>query len=198
MKKHGKLFVISAPSGAGKTTLVKVLCDRIGQQCNIEHVVTYTSKQPRVGEQGSKDYHFCSKEAFEQKINEGFFIEWSTAYGHYYGSPRHILDELPHGRSFILVIDRAGARAVAEQCKNSVLIWVYTKNFEILEDRLRSRNTENNSEIIKRLTIAKQEIMDERTNSFYLYHVLNDKFEIALQELESIIAKELAQSKNQG
>ena len=195
MKKHGKLFVVSAPSGAGKSTLVKMVCDSMGKKCHLERVITYTSKHPRQGEKDGLDYHFCSKEAFEQKIQEGFFIEWSSSYGHYYGSPIHIMEELSKGKYFILVIDRAGAHAIANHYKEVVLIWIFTQNMSVLEDRLRLRNTENNVEILKRIALAKQEIEDERVSSFYHYHVLNDKLEIAVQQIEMIVSKELGKCK---
>ena len=189
--KNGKLFVVSAPSGAGKTTLVRMVCDRIGKSCQLETVVTYTTKEPRNDEQDGKDYHFLSLVAFERKIADGFFIEWSAAYGHCYGSPRHILADLEKGLSYIVVVDRAGARSILEKYRDAILIWIYTENIEILAQRLRSRKTETNAQIVKRLKLAKQEIADERNNSFFDYHVLNDNAEDACQSIESIIFKEL-------
>ncbi|MGE4168040.1 MAG: guanylate kinase [Candidatus Babeliales bacterium] len=194
MKKPGKLFVVSAPSGAGKTTLITTLCERIGDQHAFKRVITYTSRQPRQGDQEGKDYHFISKQEFEVKIQEGFFIEWSNAYGNYYGSPRSILNELTSGVSFFLIIDRAGAQVVSEVHKESVLIWIHTKTIEILENRLRSRNTEQESEILRRLSLAKQEIDEELQKKFYQYHVLNDNFEKAIQELVCIVFDEIENS----
>ncbi len=189
--KNGKLFVVSAPSGAGKTTLVRMVCDRIGKQCQLETVVTYTTKEPRSDEQDGKDYHFLSSDAFECKIADGFFIEWSTAYGYCYGSPRHILADLEKGFSYIVVVDRAGARSILEKHRDAILIWIHTENIEILAQRLRSRKTENDAQIVKRLKLAEQEIADERNNSFFDYHVLNDNAENACQRIESIVFEEL-------
>lgn len=191
MKNSGKLFVVSAPSGAGKSTLVNALYDQIGKAYNIERVVTYTTKQPRAGEKNGRDYHFLSKEAFEQKIESGYFIEWSTAYGHYYGSPVSILKELQKGKSFILVIDRDGARAITRTYKLAILIWIYTKDIEILLERLRVRNTETTIEISRRLMIAKQEVLQESSDPFYHYHILNESFENALSELKKIVVNKL-------
>jgi guanylate kinase len=191
MKKTGKLFIVSAPSGTGKTTLVQALCQQLGHSYRLERVVTYTTKQPRLGEKDGQDYHFLSKEAFEQKIESGFFMEWSSAYGHYYGSPASILAELPEGKSYFLVIDRAGAQTIRSLYNEAILIWLYTKNFEDLKKRLFSRNTETNFEISRRLMLAKQEILQENENSLYQYHVLNDTIENALSELKIIILKEL-------
>jgi guanylate kinase len=194
MKKPGKLFIVSAPSGAGKTTLVNNLCDHIGVECRLERVITYTTKKPRPGESDGKDYYFLSKDEFERKAQEGFFIEWSTAYGHYYGSPRYILNDFSEGRSHILIIDRQGAKAVYSQIQTAVLIWIYTENIGILSNRLRQRNTENDEDFLKRIALAQKEIEDERINSFYHYHVLNDNVEIAVQKLIAIVLDELKKS----
>jgi guanylate kinase len=193
--KNGKLFVVSAPSGAGKTTLVHMVCDRIGAQCQLQQVATYTTKMPRNGEQEGIDYHFLSQADFERKIAEGFFIEWSATYGYYYGSPRHILADLEKGLSYIVVVDRSGARSILEQYPDAILIWIYTENIEILANRLKSRKTENKMQITKRLTLAKQEILDERDNSFFEHHVLNNDIEVAFGMIKSIIFKELIESK---
>jgi len=188
--KNGKLFVVSAPSGAGKTTLVRMACDRLGIQCRLSQVITYTTKAPRSGEKEGIDYHFLSQTSFERKIADGFFIEWSAAYGHYYGSPRHILADLEKGLSYIVVVDRNGARSIAEQYPDAILIWIYTENFEILAQRLQARKTEDQAQINARLALAKQEISDERNNSFFDYHVLNDNLEKAFGSIKSIIEEE--------
>lgn len=191
MKKNGKIFVISAPSGAGKTSLVCKICDRIGSQCSLERVITYTTKKPRPGELNGRDYHFLTIEEFEQKISENFFVEWSVAYGHYYGSPSHILNDITCGKSFMIVVDRDGARSFAQKCSDAVLIWIYTKNIEILETRLRSRKTDTNEQVLKRVALAHEEVCDEQLYALFKYHVLNDCFQTALQEIESIVSKEL-------
>ena len=87
----GKLFIIPAPSGAGKTSLVTALLERIGQSHSLSRVITYTTKMPRSGDIHGRDYHFLSIDQFEQKIKEDFFLEWSVAYDHYYGSPKNIV-----------------------------------------------------------------------------------------------------------
>ena len=191
MRKNGKIFVISAPSGAGKTTLVNKVCDQIGQQCFLERVITYTTKKPRPNEQNGKDYHFLTVGEFEQKIQEGFFIEWSVAYGHYYGSPDYILGDMVSGKSFMIVVDKNGAQFIAQKISEAVLIWIYTKNIEILEKRLQARNTENNEQLVQRLALAREELCDERIKTLFKYYVLNDSFQRAVQEIESIVLQEL-------
>lgn len=187
----GKLFVITAPSGAGKTSLVTALIERIGQSHALSRVVTYTTKAPRVGDVDGVDYCFMSTEQFEQKIKEDFFIEWSLAYGNYYGSPKNILSLLGQGSSFLLIIDRQGAQQVKAACPETVLIWICVPTIEILEQRLLSRKTENNEQINKRILLAQKEIEEEGSINFFKYKVYNDIFEKALQELESIVKNEL-------
>jgi guanylate kinase len=190
----GKLFIISAPSGAGKTTLVNAVLNRVSVHYSIERVITYTTKQPRSGEINGRDYNFLSPTAFEQKIKEGFFLEWSTAYGTYYGSPRSIVDQRAQGKSFILIIDRRGAEQVAKQIDQAVLIWIYTNNLDILRERLQKRGAENSAQIAARLIQAQKEIELEQQNRLYTYHVLNDDFNDAVGYLESLISEELINS----
>jgi len=190
----GRLFIISAPSGAGKTTLVERLIDCIRCHYPIKRIITYTSKTARSNEQNGQDYHFLSADEFRHKIENGFFMEWSDAYGCYYGSPRSILDEVEQGGFYILVIDRIGAERVAQLCDNAVLIWLYTKGLEVLRERLEQRNTEKQGEIEHRLDCARREIEQELRCPIYHYHVLNDDFNRALRKLEKIICHELTRA----
>lgn len=188
----GKLFVLSAPSGAGKTTLVQALLERFGYYYALERVITYTSKQPRSTERHGIDYHFISPEEFQSKIREGFFLEWSQSYGTYYGSPRHVLDKLVQGKSLILILDRQGAQnIVGGGYQDAILIWLYTKSIEDLRARLESRNTETREQIDRRLVLARQEISAEFQTPQYQYHIMNHDFERALKKLERIIRNEL-------
>jgi guanylate kinase len=190
----GKLFVISAPSGAGKTTLACALIERFGRCFDLKRVITYTSKTARCVEVNGCDYHFLSAEEFETKINEGFFIEWSKAYDAYYGCPCAIIDHIREGSSYILVIDRVGAEQIAKKCDCAVLIWLYTNSVDDLRDRLCARNTDSPECIERRLNRAKEEIALEISNPIYRYHVLNSDFESALERLVTIIKRELYQS----
>ena len=187
----GKIFVISAPSGAGKTSLVKALLNRMGNTHQLRRVVTYTSKAPRPGDRSGVDYHFVTPDEFEQKVQDNFFMEWSDAYGAYYGSPRNILDEIKKGTSFVVILDRAGARQVVEQTDRVVPIWIAPPSIEVLEQRLRSRATETEEQIKRRLVIATQEIAQERSDDLYKYHVINDVFDEAVNDLEKIVLDEL-------
>jgi len=187
----GKLFIISAPSGAGKTTLVRALVDRFGTYYALERVITYTSKTPRSSEVRGHDYHFLSAAEFEEKIEKNFFMEWSKAYDAYYGSPRHIIDHLPTGKSYVVILDRVGAQQAAEVCSEAVLIWLYTKSIEHLRDRLIGRNADLIDVIERRLRRAQEEIDQELQGPLYQYHVLNDDFEKALKRIVTIIKREL-------
>lgn len=190
----GKLFVLSAPSGAGKTSLTNAVLRNIGERYKVARVITYTSKTPRSIEQHGKDYHFVSACEFEEKISQGFFIEWSSGYGAYYGSPRSILNELDQGTSYILIIDRPGAIRIKEVFDAAILIWIYTQSIAVLEQRLRIRNTETDEHIMKRLLLAEQELNEEKINSLYHYHVLNDDFDQAVETIEQILISEIKRS----
>ncbi len=187
----GKLFIIAAPSGAGKTSLVTALIERIGQSHVLSRVITYTTKIPRLGDVDGEDYHFLSIDQFEQKIEEDFFLEWSLAYGNYYGSPKNIVSLLEGGSSFLMILDSQGAQALATLFSEAILIWISVPTIEILKKRLLLRKSENLEQINKRILLAQKEIQEKSKKNFFKYVVCNDIFEKALQELESIVNKEL-------
>lgn len=191
MSRKGKLIIVSAPSGAGKTTLINELIKGLKPQYAIERAVTYTSRDARLEEQQGIDYHFIPKHDFERKIQEGYFLEYSTVYGTYYGTPSYILSNLNQGCSYILVIDRAGAKQIKIQYKQALLIWIDIPSLEELESRLRSRGMNSEAQIQTRLKIAKLEIEEEKINRTYKYHLINDIFENALHELSTIIVYEM-------
>jgi len=190
-KELGKLFIISSCSGAGKTTLVNEILSRIPSQCGLGRLVTYTSRSAREGERDAEDFYFISPSEFEKKIKSGFFIEWSCAYGHYYGSPASVIDDLKGGFSRILVIDRLGASQIVNKIEDVVTIWISVSSLEVLRCRLISRGKNSMKEIKKRLAIAQGEVEQEIKKTFYKYKVLNDIFEDAAQELEAIFLQEL-------
>lgn len=180
----GKLFVISAPSGAGKTTLVRYGVERLRESHAISRVVTYTTKVPREGEaQQGVDYYFLSQADFEKKIGENFFIEWSCAYGDYYGSPNSIVNRMAEGHSCVLIVDRAGASRIKEQIPEAVLVWIYTPSLEVLKQRLIKRGGESPEQIARRLELAMSEIEQELVCPVYNFHVLNEDFCESLEKL---------------
>lgn len=188
----GSLFVVSAPSGAGKTSLIHAVLTDLKSSHEIQRVVTYTTKKPRAGEVDGKDYHFISKELFEKLAKEGFFLEYSTDYAAYYGTPADISLKLAQGISLVLIIDRRGARQIVAKMPEAVLIWIDAPGLQELERRLRGRGTETESQISYRLEQAKIEIEQESRESLYPYHILNDNFLSAAQHLKRLIIDQIA------
>ena len=192
IKKPGKLFVISAPSGGGKTTLTKSVLRILEKDFPISMVATYTSRPPRHNEINGKDYNFISRNDFIKKMNAGFFLETTEYDNEFYGSPASILIDMKQGKSSIIVITRSGAKNILTAVSNLVLIWISIPSIKILKDRLTKRETETPKEIDARIKIAEKEIEDEKNNIIFDYHVMNDNFEKAANQICQIIKKELA------
>lgn len=191
MLKAGKLFIISAPSGGGKTSLTHAVIDRLCPEIELKKVITYTSRPQRTIEHDAVDYHFISRDDFLHKIQSGFFLETTDYNGNYYGSPASIKDDLKRGKSFILVTDRPGAQKILELIKDAVLIWLIPPSLHVLEERIQKRATEFKQEITQRMAIARQELNDEAKEPIFKYTVLNDNFDHATDELCMLIRKEL-------
>lgn len=185
-----KLFVISAPSGAGKTSLVQATILRL-HHYSLERVITYTTKQPRSMEKQGIDYHFISHDEFQAKIEQSYFLEWTCYNDTYYGSPNSILDKLQQNIAQIVILDRIGAQQVLAKIPQAVLIWIHTVDINTLRTRLMHRNTETEDQIERRLLIAQHELAAELCKPLYKYHVLNDSFEQAVLDMHDILAKEL-------
>ncbi|MCK5615347.1 guanylate kinase [Candidatus Pacearchaeota archaeon] len=196
----GKLFIVSAPSGAGKTTLVDSVLKKISSEFSIGKVVTYTSRAPRTGEVSGQDYHFVSSLEFEQHIKESFFLEWSGEYGNYYGTPRYIVDELDQGFSRILIIDMLGTQNLISISNDKtpfltncvVPIWIHTSDIKQLKERLIARGENTLEQIKRRLDLARQELKKEKSSSLYKYRVLNDDFSKAIIKFQTILIAELS------
>ncbi len=188
----GKLFVISGPSGVGKTTLASVMFAKLGRTHNLSRVITYTTKPPRVGEQNGVDYHFISVPEFESKLAAGFFIESSKAYGHYYGSPRSIIAELAFGKSFLLVVDKLGAQNIKRNYQPAILIWITPPSLAELAKRLDCRATDSSIEIEKRLLIAQQELAGVTEKSQFDYIVENNQLAKSISVLLLILKAEIS------
>lgn len=188
---NAQFFIISAPSGAGKSSLVTALVERIGQSHSLQRVVTYTSKEPRPGERPGVDYHFIPADEFKTRIEQGFFIEHSLAYGTYYGSPITAFELLSQGISPVMIVDRVGAERIRAVYKSAVMIWIYPPSIEVLRQRLTDRNTENREAIERRLARAALELDMEAQKSLYDFHILNDNFMCALEKLEKIVIQNL-------
>ena len=187
----GKLFIVSAPSGAGKTTVVNELIRRVGPKYTLERLVTYTSKTPRIGEVDGKDYYFVTESEFKKRAGKGFFLEYSTAYGAYYGTPRSVLQQLAFGRSYLLIIDRVGAQQVSKLVNGVELIWLYTADIQVLRSRLKDRGTESTEQMNHRLTRAQKEIKLEEKERLYMHHIASDVVDCTVTQIEQIIAHAL-------
>jgi guanylate kinase len=194
MKKRsgnkGKLFIISAPSGCGKTTLAKKLLeDRLG----LVHSTSVTTRAPRPGEKEGADYHFVSEKKFWKMVENKEFLEHEENFGSYYGTPRKVIEkELKNGTSVILSIDVKGAMNVRKQYPEaSVLIFILPPSIADLKKRLCSRNSDGREEIARRLRLAKKEISYKDK---YDYTVVNDRLDTAHRKLRKIIVSE--QGKN--
>jgi guanylate kinase len=181
-KSRGSLFIVSAPSGAGKTTLCKRLLSSLP---HLRFSISYTTRQPRQGEIHDRDYTFISREDFSSMIGRDAFIEWAEVHGELYGTSRKRLEEfLDNGYDVILDIDTQGALQIKERYREGTYIFLLPPSLEILQKRLTGRKTDSSEEIEKRLKRAVAEIW---TYSQYDYVIINDKLENALREFEAII-----------
>lgn len=178
----GDLFVVSAPSGTGKTTLCLKLSTIIPR---LKHSVSYTTRPPRKGEKNGVHYTFISKEKFKAMINRGEFAEWAIVHGNLYGtSIKRLLEINKRGYDIILDIDTQGAMQMKRRFKNAVYIFMLPPSMKVLEKRLSARMSESPHDIRKRLGKARGEIINYKN---YDYIIVNDDFKKALRELEGIV-----------
>ncbi len=185
--ERGLLFIVSAPSGTGKTTLVERLVQRVP---NLRMSRSYTSRAARVGEQDGVDYNFISRDRFEAMIGEAAFLEWADVFGSYYGTSAADTDAaLAHGEDVVLVIDVQGARQVRGLGRQVVSIFVLPPSSAILEQRLRGRSKDTDEQIARRLAVARREVSEY---SQYDYLVINDELNAAVERLQGIVAAERA------
>ena len=178
----GTLFVISAPSGAGKTSLVKALLEKTK---GIGVSVSHTTRAKREGEIDGQDYHFVEKDAFVAMVEQAAFLEHAQVFDNYYGTAiANIEDKLNKGEDVILEIDWQGAAQVRKQLPYAVNIFILPPSQQALEERLRGRGQDSDDIIARRMRDAKSETSHY---SEYDYLVVNDEFEKALIELKSIV-----------
>jgi guanylate kinase len=181
-KNRGSLFIVSAPSGAGKTTLCKKLVSFLP---DLKFSVSFTTRQQRPGEINDSDYTFIGRDNFLSMIRRGEFIEWAEVHGAFYGTSGIRLKEIMEsGNDVILDIDTQGAMQIREKYREAVSIFILPPSMELLRERLEKRMTDSREEMKKRLNTACLEI---KTYSRYDYVIINDIFEKALKEFEAII-----------
>ena len=184
-KVSGRLFILSAPSGTGKTSLTKSL---IRKNINLSLSISYTSRLMRSNEVEGHDYFFVERNIFEQMLEDGKLVESAEIYGNLYGTSRKWINEaINSGNDILLEIDGQGARQVRKVFPDVVSIFVLPPSLEILESRLKNRNQDSKEVIAKRMAAAKEEISHV---SEYDYVIINDNIDVALRDLVSVVQSE--------
>lgn len=179
----GTLYIFSAPSGAGKSSLAKAL---VASDANTVVSVSHTTREPRPGEEDGVHYHFVDKVEFEARIADGDFLEYAQVFDHFYGTSRSAVETLlKAGRNVILDIDWQGARVVREQIKKSVSTFILPPTRLELENRLRGRGQDSDDTIARRMHDA---VAEMRHYDEFDFVVVNDDFAAALGDLRSITA----------
>jgi len=178
----GSLFVVSAPSGAGKTTLVKLLMQR---DAAIHPSISFTTRAPRAGEVDGREYHFIDMDRFTAMRAAGDFVEWAEVHGNFYGTSQRWLDErLAAGDEVLLEIDWQGAAQVRATFPQAISIFILPPSMAELERRLRGRGTDAEDVVARRLAAALDEM---RHVEEFDYVIINDELEVALLDLLAIV-----------
>ena len=186
MVNRGKLYVVSAPSGAGKTTLIKKVLNRFN---TLSYSVSHTTRAPRNNEQQGLDYFFISQEEFEEKISKDYWLEWAKVHGNYYGTSKDFIKtSLDQGKNLILDIDVQGTSQILQSGLEMVTIFIMPPAIEILSQRLENRGSDSKKVIDKRIENAKIEIAQKH---MYQYVVINDDLNKAIEELCLIFKEEM-------
>lgn len=188
--RRGLLFVVSAPSGTGKTTVVERLVQVVP---DLALSRSYTSRAMRAGESDGVDYNFITRERFEAMVGEDAFWEWADVFGNLYGTCRLDAErDLAAGRDLVLVIDVQGARQVRSHGAQTIGVFVLPPTFAALEQRLRGRSKDSEEAIRKRLATARREV---RAVAEYEYVIVNDELESCVDRLRAIVLAERARSR---
>ncbi|MBT3259625.1 MAG: guanylate kinase [Deltaproteobacteria bacterium] len=181
----GQIFVFSAPSGAGKSTIVEALMERVDA---LAYSISHTSRRPRGSEQDGVDYHFVTRSTFRDMIEKNAFLEWAEVHGHLYGTSLTAINaQVSAGFDILMDLDVQGGRNVKDQFPDSVLIFLLPPSLKVLENRLATRGTDDPPVVRKRMVQASEEI---KSCSWYDYIVINDDLEKAIDEARSIIVSE--------
>lgn len=184
--ESGLLLVLSAPSGAGKTTLARRLLKELP---DARFSVSVTTRAPRGAERDGVDYQFVDTASFLQRIERGDFVEWAQVHDHFYGSPQSVVDEATRTNGVaIFDIDVQGGATIKKKHPSAVLVFILPPSMAELERRLRDRNTDSDETIRRRLLAARSEM--ERGVTSYDYLVINDDIEKAFLELKSVVIAE--------
>ena len=179
----GHLFIVSAPSGAGKTTLVRLLLEK---DPGIRVSISSTTRPPRTGENDGREYHFVDVQYFLEMVSRGDFLEWAEVHGNYYGTSRRWIEaEMTAGRDVLLEIDWQGAQQVRKAFPAAIGIFILPPSLEELKSRLSERGTDSAETIARRIAAARDEMrhVDE-----FDYVIINDDLQQALDNLRSIVS----------
>ena len=180
----GTLFVVSAPSGAGKTTLVNAMRTRFP---DLAYSVSHTTRPPRPGEVDGVDYFFIPVDEFRAGIESGLWAEWAEVHGNYYGTSARFLEEtLAAGVDLLLDIDVQGACQIVRQFPRAVTIFILPPSLEVLRQRIESRGTDSPEVIALRMENARREMEHQ---DCYDYRIVNDRLEEAIAALAAVIEK---------
>ena len=178
----GSLFVVAAPSGAGKSTLVNAL---LKQEPGIKLSISTTTRPPRPGEQHGREYYFTSADDFQQRADQGEFLEWAEVHGNFYGTSRLIVEqEMQKGTDILLEIDWQGARQVKDLFPKAASLFILPPSIAALEERLHKRGTDEPHIITRRLLAAGGEIAHAPE---FDYVIINEEFNVALSEIQAIV-----------
>lgn len=189
-ERRGILFVISAPSGAGKTTLCKQIAASVP---GLWYSVSYTTRKPRPGEESGREYFFIEEKMFQDMVARNEFMEYAHVYGNWYGTPRKALtDKMEQGIDVLLEIDVQGALQIKKKFGDAVYIFILPPSMDTLRTRLQSRASDSQEEILRRLQKVKEEVWSFRE---YYYIVRNDDLTQSLRELQSIFVAERLKTK---
>lgn len=183
--EKGRVFVLSAPAGTGKTTLVRMLREEFPVICES---ISCTTRAPRGGEKQGEDYHFLTEKEFKERIEKNDFLEYAEVFGFYYGTSRaFVLKQQEEGKHVFLVIDTQGAMQLRERNFEATYIFVTPPSIEELKARLVKRKTESEESMKRRLAWAECEL---KLTRHYDYLIVNDNLEIAYDILRSIVIAE--------
>ena len=182
--KHGHLFIISAPSGAGKTTIAKAVLQKFKDMC---YSISYTTRKPRAEERDGVDYHFVSKQDFKNGIKKARWAEWAEVYGNYYGTSAEFIEKkLSSGCDILLDIDVQGTLQILKHHPDSVTVFILPPSINALRKRLEMRGTDSQAVIEKRLINAKKEMAQKK---IYRHIIVNDELSAAIDEICAIFNK---------
>ncbi len=185
MKKKGMIIIVSAPSGAGKTSICDAL---IESDKNIVYSVSTTTREPRKGEKNGKEYYFVNDSDFKKMVKEKMFVEWAKVHDHFYGTSKKVLEQtISKGKDILLDIDVQGAVKIKKQYKNALMIFITTPTLKVLKERLIKRNKDSLEVIKTRVENAKRELTYLPK---YDYLILNDKLDESIKQAKSIICAE--------